>query len=265
MHWPGTEDKPGRPFNASALVGGIGFIVLNGVWFGLNALHETTAGFAASAVLAILVGAIAAARTPGRVGWFGLLIGGVAGAIGVSAVTLVFIGDMGWGFLAVFGLFEWNAILVGIFGTLGFGYWIFSGSILRPRLRAAALVQGAVLALIGVGCFAAVGVTMAIPQQPEWINVRNATSVTLRFYTLDGGTLRPVWGKLDVPYPPGDASQLLDPTNPAMTGPGGILDAAGCTARELVARDPNGQEVARHGPGLCEGETWVISAPTPSG
>jgi hypothetical protein len=259
MQWQATEAKPGRTFNASALVGGVGFIVLNAVWFGLNALNETTAGIGAAVALAVVVGAIVAARTPGIAGWFGLLIGGGVGAIGVSAVSALFVGNSGWGILAVFGLLAWNAILVGIFGTLGFGYWIFSGSILRPRLRAAALVQGVALGLIGVGCFAAV--TLAIPQQPEWINVRNATLVTLRFYTLDGGTLRPVWGKLDVPYPPGDASQLIDPT---MTGAGGILDASGCTTGELIAQDANGREIARHGPGLCEGDTWVISAPTPS-
>jgi hypothetical protein len=264
MQWQATEAKPGRTFNASALVGGVGFIVLNAVWFGLNALNETTAGIGAAVALAVVVGAIVAARTPGIAGWFGLLIGGGVGAIGVSAVSALFVGNSGWGILAVFGLLAWNAILVGIFGTLGFGYWIFSGSILRPRLRAAALVQGAVLALIGVGCFAAV--TLAIPQQPEAVYVRNDTTVTLHFYIVDGATARPVWGDHDVPYLAGRSRDLLiDPTDPAMTGAGGVLDAVGCTRLDIVARLANGQEVARHGPGLCEGETWVISAPARPG
>ena len=43
------------------------------------------------------------------------------------------------------------------------------------------------------------------------------------------------------------------------------VDADGCMKGLVVAFDPQRREVARHPPGLCVGETWVIeSRPTPS-
>lgn len=44
-------------------------------------------------------------------------------------------------------------------------------------------------------------------------------------------------------------------------GPNSLLAANGCTKYDVVAYDPEGREVARHGPGLCMGDTWVVEIP----
>ena len=40
------------------------------------------------------------------------------------------------------------------------------------------------------------------------------------------------------------------------------FDKNGCSVGHLVARAPNGREIARHAPGLCIDDTWVIEPAT---
>ena len=161
-----------------------------------------------------------------------------------------------WGILGLFGLFVSNAILVGVFGSLGFGYWTASRIFLRSTVSpaASAVVRGTALALVGaVVIFAS---RIAIPEQPEAVYVRNNTTIAMRFFAIQGGTLRGVSSNPDVFYLPGVQSVLIFPTN-------GLLGPDGCTGTDIIARDLAGTEVARHSPGLCQGEVWVIG-PVPT-
>lgn len=42
---------------------------------------------------------------------------------------------------------------------------------------------------------------------------------------------------------------------------GSTLTVDGCTVGDLVALAPDGSEVARHAPPLCDGDHWVITDP----
>jgi hypothetical protein len=66
-------------------------------------------------------------------------------------------------------------------------------------------------------------------------------AVTTGFGPLSPGAKGPVLGQLGLP--PSD-----DP----------IFRGGMCTTVGLIAYDAEGREIARHPPGLCFGDTWVI-------
>jgi hypothetical protein len=238
-----------------ATVGAASLLVaMDGVWLGLNYLNQTTTGFITAVVLATFVGAVVAAWQPGVQGWLGLIIGGGAGAIGISIVGLPFVLNNAWGILALFGLAVSNLLLIGIFGSLGFGYWTASGLALRSAAspRVASSARALVLVLVGSGVI--LGSRIAIPEQPDGVYVRNNTTIAMRFFAIQGGSLRGVSSNSDVYFLPGVQSVLIFPTN-------GLLGPDGCTSTDIIARDPAGTEVARHAPGLCEGDLWVVGSP----
>ena len=83
------------------------------------------------------------------------------------------------------------------------------------------------------------------------VHNKTATSLTFEIILADG------------------PNNMLGPIGPSRTSPivfiGGPIptnrldiDANGCTKGVVIAYDPQRREVARHPPGLCVGETWVI-------
>jgi hypothetical protein len=106
----------------------------------------------------------------------------------------------------------------------------------------------------------AVSGCLTLPENPgfgDGIGVRNETEVTLHFR---------VWA--------GNESYALAPeARPRQTeavlsgseiGPNSLVTKDGCTTGDLVAFDPDGNEVARHAPPLCVDDLWVIDSPASS-
>ncbi len=84
------------------------------------------------------------------------------------------------------------------------------------------------------------------------ISVNNRTTQRLSFEVLVDGEALALFG----PIGPGETSPII-----AFTGvvPNKrLLGNDGCTLRDVIAYDDEEREVARHPPGLCIGETWVI-------
>jgi hypothetical protein len=83
--------------------------------------------------------------------------------------------------------------------------------------------------------------------------VQNDTSTPLTFELVGSD------GKLRVlvryPLRPGLMTSLL---SRAQLGRYSLLTRDGCTFSDVVARDPDGNEVARRAPPLCEGDTWTV-------
>ena len=91
------------------------------------------------------------------------------------------------------------------------------------------------------------------------ISVENKTSDVLTISIADdsGGTVV----LLQALYPGRAGPALAD----GQLGPNSTLAKDGCTIADFVAVDPQGHEVARRRPPVCDGETWVIEMPNPSG
>jgi hypothetical protein len=124
----------------------------------------------------------------------------------------------------------------------------FSHSMGRRR-AAAGLVAVAVVAGILGACVERTG--------REGLGVHNATDVPVRFeYVLDGSTalIEGITG-------PGERSLVIG--DGSLRG-GGLWGQNGCTSGTLIARDLNGNEIARHGPGLCDTADWEVTRVVPS-
>jgi hypothetical protein len=82
----------------------------------------------------------------------------------------------------------------------------------------------------------------------------NHTTVTLTFEMPRGALSAFTLGSL----PPGRSGLLI---SEVALGPYSLLATNGCSKYDIVAYDPDGREVARRGPGLCMGDTWVVEIP----
>lgn len=88
------------------------------------------------------------------------------------------------------------------------------------------------------------------------IGVDNRTDQALHFRILGDGE----WHDLPATVGPRQSGGLLG--RPALIGPSRIA-RDGCTIGELIALDPDGSEVARHPPGLCIDDVWVVEDSEP--
>jgi hypothetical protein len=90
----------------------------------------------------------------------------------------------------------------------------------------------------------------------EGLGVLNSTDVPVTFeYLYPGGTYE-IPGATE----PGERSLVIaDNTLWA-----GLLGKDGCTTGTLIAKGPDGAEVARHGPGLCDTADWEVTRAVPS-
>ncbi len=92
--------------------------------------------------------------------------------------------------------------------------------------------------------------------------VRNATAstLTLRYETREARAI-----DLHVTVAPGEVAVALGAGDLGRNSTDSIVGANGCTTGTLIAVRSDGGEVARHGPGLCINDTWVVgSIPTAS-
>jgi hypothetical protein len=90
------------------------------------------------------------------------------------------------------------------------------------------------------------------------VRVHNETNEPLSFVIdLGGGDTIP--GPQDLA--PSDWQGILN--NVQLSSPS-LVGHDGCSTVDVVAYGSDGREVARHGPGLCLGETWVISGAGPA-
>jgi hypothetical protein len=84
------------------------------------------------------------------------------------------------------------------------------------------------------------------------IVVENRTPSALTFEMVVGDRQQALIG----PVRPGVSDAILIFRGAIPDGP--LVGEDGCTKGTVIAYDPEGQEVARHPPGLCIGETWVV-------
>jgi hypothetical protein len=83
------------------------------------------------------------------------------------------------------------------------------------------------------------------------VQARNETSETLTFEVeLPDRSI-----SLPPPAEPSDTSPIIRVYRP---GPDLVYMENGCTTGDVVARNPAGREVARHPPGLCLDELWIV-------
>lgn len=106
----------------------------------------------------------------------------------------------------------------------------------------------ALLAILLVGC-----VLPTTEEPTEAIFVDNQSGTTLAI----SAELHDRVVALDPPLEPGQSSPVIFSAGvPPETNV--IFRGRTCTVVPFVAHDPDGNEVARHPPGLCLGETWTI-------
>lgn len=84
------------------------------------------------------------------------------------------------------------------------------------------------------------------------IVIHNRTATPLTFRIIVGDRQ----GDLPGPLAAGQSSPVIYFVDGIVDGP--LTDSDGCTKGDVIAYDPSGREVARHPPGLCVDETWVI-------
>jgi len=119
------------------------------------------------------------------------------------------------------------------------------------------------LAVFGAYAVAACG-TLLPGEEPVHLGVEvvNMTSSNLHFAPVINGAIARPTDTLAA----GETQSILDYLgNPPINDP--IFRGGHCTIVDVVALDSNSNEVARHPPGLCFGDRWVIGAPfagTPS-
>lgn len=240
--------------------------VADGLWLGLWTLGWSAAGEALGIVVVLGAGANAGARLPGVRGWLTLLIGGAIGSVltvnVLGLLTQALVSRNPWLTLGIMAFIPADFLAVGLLGSLGWAYWVASRALVRRAVLAkvGVAVQLAGLVCIGLLVSAMATANVARPDGVTEILVRNGTSATLRFHEHVDGSWRQLGASFDLAISPGGSDILIADPDPRMgTAPGGI-DTRGCTTREIVARDPGGTDIAVHPPGLCDGETWVITA-----
>jgi hypothetical protein len=97
------------------------------------------------------------------------------------------------------------------------------------------------------------------PNLGAGVTVRNETNEPLSFVIdLGGGDTIPDLQDLA----PSDWQAIFDYVD--LASETSTVGHDGCSTVDVVAYAPDGREVARHGPGLCLGDTWVISGAGPA-
>jgi hypothetical protein len=108
-----------------------------------------------------------------------------------------------------------------------------------------------VLALAMLGCDFRIG---ADPGITDGIEAINRTDETLQLVVLAAGEEHALPAEL----PPGQGKLVI---SGSMLGPDSLVMREGCTVGDLVARGPDGHEVARHEGPLCIGDVWIVEEP----
>jgi hypothetical protein len=137
--------------------------------------------------------------------------------------------------------------------TRGLAQWICARheptANVAPGTKRAMLVLFA-LTLSGAGCIPVPGPELGEPA----ILAENRTLGALTFELIVGDLRLPGMGEISA----GRSGLILLSRGTGIDAP--YLDANGCTKGDFIAYDANRLEVARHGPGLCLGQTWVIAS-----
>lgn len=98
------------------------------------------------------------------------------------------------------------------------------------------------------GCF---GLPGSDPDLGSGVGVRNETEFTLHFRVWSGDKSYALASEVR----PRQTDLLLG--GPEI-GPNSLVTTDGCTTGDLVAFDPDGNEIARHSAPLCVDDLWVI-------
>jgi hypothetical protein len=91
------------------------------------------------------------------------------------------------------------------------------------------------------------------PSLSASITAKNETDETITFRLFAEGE----W--VDLPTPPLAPGQTAAVLSRASLFEPSTLTVDGCTEGDLVALAPDGSEVARHAPPLCDGDHWVVT------
>ena len=92
----------------------------------------------------------------------------------------------------------------------------------------------------------------------DGIQALNETEETIRFEVIGDGGQR---FDLATVFEPGQGGLVI---GGSAIGPDSLITEDGCTTGDLIALDARGAEIARHPPPLCDGDLFIVSAPSGS-
>lgn len=253
-----------RRYAEVAGVMALAVLVADGVIAWSSVTRHEVVGGAFTLILTIAAGAFGGWRLPGRRGWEALISGGAAGGICGAAIAVLVASDNPWLVLGLGALVATDVLAAMVLGIAGSLYWVWSARRLPSSLDRGLAGRLQVLSLVAICAVLFLGSMLVVPQRPHGITARNNTSVIVRFYEQLDDSWHQIGAPADIQFLPGVTGQLISLVDPSVGMAPGGMDAHSCTTRAIVARDPGGRDVALHPPGLCDGDTWVVTGPAPS-